>query len=1567
MSIWQAITRKTTHSRTPRFLPMWRTWPARGRRAFACNPTDHIPGSTPTTYSGSVDIVNQANSPYGAGWSLDNVEQLVSVSGGMMLVNPDGTSLYFANNDSGGYITPAGDFSTLTLSNGVYTRTLTDGTQINFNSSGQETSSVDRDGNTTTFGYTNGLLTSITDMNGQVTTLSYTNGQLTSITDPASRTASLSYTGAQLTGITDPGSNLWTYGYDPTNDLTSLTDPNTNTTSFTYNFADRVSSITQPDNTTESLIAEQMNGLAAPGTGTSGNPAPAVLLATGDQAQFTDGNNNVWTTGLDWLGFGLAVDSIDPLGDTSLTYIDNNGLAWMSADALGRRTRNFFDSKGNTTESVAADDTVQLYQYNQFAEVTQYTDQENNITAYTYNTKVDLTQTTDALNDITTYVENSVGLVTSTTDPNGNTTNYTYNSLNELTGVTNALNQTTTYAYTTAGPLSSTRDALGFTTTYNYNAYNQLIGKALPDTPGVFSTYNYTYDKVGNELSSTDPLNHTTNYTYNAVNEMTSSTNALGYTTTYGYNPVGEEISSSNPLNDTTVYGYNAANELTSVTDPMGNITAYTYDAAGEKTSVTDPMGIYTEYTYTLRGQLADTYIGGNGVLSAGAIKPYTQIQHSVQLEGSNGYGPCGCLQSTTLYQVSITAPPPPSGAIQPLGGSGSSGQSTSYQEDALNRITGVTDAMGNTTTYGYDKNSNRTSMTDANGNTTTYAYNELNQLTGVTNPLNQTTTYGYNAVGEQTSVTDELGNATTYTFDGQGRILTATAPNGGVTTYKYDLAGNLLSLTDPDGNVTSYTYNSANELVSTTNPLGYVESDTYNSAGELTSTTDYNGNTIDYAYNADGLETSETWANGNYTATFAYNADKQLTSASDPFSTYGYTYNQFGYLASVSNAGTPAVPTVTLSYNYDGYFNVASMSDSLGGNVNYSYNNNNQMTGLGLSLNGTLDAQVTLGYDGVGNLTTMTRTAPSANGDTISTSLSYDKANELTNITHIDSTVGTTLATYNYTYNAGHQLTGYRDNGGNSLTYSYDANGELTGATGTLAGSSYSSNWSYDLNGNRNMSGYSTGTGNQLLSDGINNYTYDKNGNTLTQTNIATGTVTNYSWDYANRLTELKVVSSGGIVLNDEKFTYDMFGNRIGVSLNGSPTLYTVFNGSNPYMDFNGSGTLAERYLANPNALSQYYGQVNASGTVQWFLTDNLNSIRQVISANGVSLDAITYDPWGNIVGQTNGGNGPRMLFAGGIYDPISGNYTDDRREVDPVDGRWLSQDPLSFQAGDSNLYSYVFNNSIAYTDPSGEFINLGFAAVGAGFGAVVGGGVAIWQGKSFKEVAKSAGKGAVIGGVGGLTFGVGLAAGGALAGAAGITAGSGIAASAAGATIVAGSGVLAGQVSRATGNLLDGLPLTCGLGNPKDMAIDAATSLLMFRVTAQFRQIPPSNMTSLGAFGRSRWTIPARNALRTTPAERAAIDQIGKVHGCHTCGTRTPQPIPGRTTLFNADHVPPRGPILAPQCPPCSNTQGGLVGQGMDRIQPNHIWSGAWAQGFWGPFWLLYNQQLVDDVLRN
>ncbi len=66
--------------------------------------------------------------------------------------------------------------------------------------------------------------------------------------------------------------------------------------------------------------------------------------------------------------------------------------------------------------------------------------------------------------------------------------------------------------------------------------------------------------------------------------------------------------------------------------------------------------------------------------------------------------------------------------------------------------------------------------------------------------------------------------------------------------------------------------------------------------------------------------------------------------------------------------------------------------------------------------------------------------------------------------------------------------------------------------------------------------------------------------------------------------MTEAVEKTSGGVVENDEKFTYDVEGRLIGVNVNGTQQRWTVFDGSNPYMDFNGAGTaVTERYVTNP------------------------------------------------------------------------------------------------------------------------------------------------------------------------------------------------------------------------------------------------------------------------------------------------------------------------------------------------------------------------------------------------
>jgi YD repeat-containing protein len=163
---------------------------ATGRYSYTAVVTDS--GSTPTTLTGSSTLLSETGSPFGDGWTLQGLEQITSASGGVILNEGEGgRSLWFTAPASGGtYTDPAGEFSTLVKnsgSGGGYTQTLTDGTQITFNSGGYETATIDLNGNHITYSY-NGSneLTSIEDQYGNLTTLSYSSGgYLQSIKDPA--------------------------------------------------------------------------------------------------------------------------------------------------------------------------------------------------------------------------------------------------------------------------------------------------------------------------------------------------------------------------------------------------------------------------------------------------------------------------------------------------------------------------------------------------------------------------------------------------------------------------------------------------------------------------------------------------------------------------------------------------------------------------------------------------------------------------------------------------------------------------------------------------------------------------------------------------------------------------------------------------------------------------------------------------------------------------------------------------------------------------------------------------------------------------------------------------------------------------------------------------------------------------------------------------------------------------------------------------------------------------------------------------------------------------------------
>jgi hypothetical protein len=93
------------------------------------------------TFVGSTFVVAQDSSPFGAGWTLAGVDQLVSIAAdsngpaGMLRVWGSGGFRFYASNGGGGYTSPAGDNGTLSYSGGTYTYSTPDGQSWTFNSS----------------------------------------------------------------------------------------------------------------------------------------------------------------------------------------------------------------------------------------------------------------------------------------------------------------------------------------------------------------------------------------------------------------------------------------------------------------------------------------------------------------------------------------------------------------------------------------------------------------------------------------------------------------------------------------------------------------------------------------------------------------------------------------------------------------------------------------------------------------------------------------------------------------------------------------------------------------------------------------------------------------------------------------------------------------------------------------------------------------------------------------------------------------------------------------------------------------------------------------------------------------------------------------------------------------------------------------------------------------------------------------------------------------------------------------------------------------------------------------
>ena len=106
-------------------------------------------------------------------------------------------------------------------------------------------------------------------------------------------------------------------------------------------------------------------------------------------------------------------------------------------------------------------------------------------------------------------------------------------------------------------------------------------------------------------------------------------------------------------------------------------------------------------------------------------------------------------------------------------------------------------------------------------------------------------------------------------------------------------------------------------------------------------------------------------------------------------------------------------------------------------------------------------------------------------------------------------------------------------------------------------------------------------------------------------------------------------------------------------------------------------------------------------ASTAYWVLPDHLGSTRELVDTLGKVVAHYQYDSFGVILDGRE--NVTRYQFTGREHDSNTDFNYHRARWYDPLTGKWLSEDPIGFAAGDANVTRYVGNGVLNATDPSG------------------------------------------------------------------------------------------------------------------------------------------------------------------------------------------------------------------------------------------------------------------------
>ncbi|AWI08316.1 FG-GAP-like repeat-containing protein [Ereboglobus luteus] len=585
--------------------------------------------------------------------------------------------------------------------------------------------------------------------------------------------------------------------------------------------------------------------------------------------------------------------------------------------------------------------------------------------------------------------------------------------------------------------------------------------------------------------------------------------------------------------------------------------------------------------------------------------------------------------------------------------------------------------------------------------------------VTRTTNPLGQVEESTKNTQGQIVKRINNAGGIGVekgeirYTYDAYGNLLkTAVHREGGTpveTTFFYDNRGRKTRMTDPDMGTWSYEYNALGELIKQTDAKNQVTEMVYDVLGRMTRRTDDDGTVTTWTY--------DTAANGTGKLASLSVTDPNVT---DPISTNyseSFTYDTLGRLASHTKT-IDGIPYVT-GQEYDQYSRPSVMTYPGGFRVKNYYDTLGVLREVRAD-GGTIPTSG-LYRDVLPNQlfwqADSHTVAGAIDGSTYGNGLTYDAiVSPITGrtkaiVASVSAAAGGHYAiNYAYLHDAIGQVTLRMDYIGNRKEcFAYDGLNRLVSHT---VNDNPATAVSYDALGNITEKSdvgsyyYTSGKPHAVTRAGVKNYTYDANGN---QTAGADRTL---EWSSAN---QVRKITKGGL-----STTFRFGADRERIVQQHSDGTKTVYVGS-AYEVVTHSGGLKEEkfHIFTPLGRTATRTVYN-DGRIEtrYHHQDGLGSTVAVSDEHGKIEKSFAFDPWGNRLPlvdlRTEAGGEITRGFTDHEHLDDFGLIHMNGRIFDPVLARFLSADPFIGDASNAqtfNRYSYVENNPLNATDPSGYF----------------------------------------------------------------------------------------------------------------------------------------------------------------------------------------------------------------------------------------------------------------------